>query len=159
VAQHGTDKVVGIHHIGVTVKDATQAVAEWREAFGFEGKVVDIPQNGMKIGVVKAAGVTFFLNEYTDPARQARCVEGVDVPVDFSGHRIINEAGEGISHIAFETTDLQYVTDRAKEAGMRLELEVPRDALEGICNFIVPEDAHIPMEFMQPVEGRPNPLE
>jgi len=49
--------------------------------------------------------------------------------------------------------------EKAEKAGMEVMLERPRDALEGICNFIVPEDAHVPIEFMQPVEGRKNPLE
>ena len=159
MAQEETCKVTRIHHIGVTVNDAQKAVQEWKEAFGFEGKVVDIPQNNMRIGVVKVVGVTFFLNEYTDPDRKAKLTEGLEVPVTFSGHRIVNEAGEGVSHIAFETTDLAYIVDRAQQAGMRVKLEEPRDSLEGICNFIVPEDAHIPLEFMQPVEGRENPLE
>ena len=158
MTQKDVGKVTRIHHIGVTVNDAQKAVEDWREAFGFEGRVVDIPENNLRIGVVEAAGVTFFLNEYTDRARQARAVEGLELPVTFSGHRIVNATGEGISHIAFETTDLDDMMDRAQEAGMRLTMEEPRDALEGICNFIVPEDAHIPIEFMQPVEGRQNPL-
>ena len=159
MAQKETSKVTRIHHIGITVNDAQKAVEEWREAFGFEGKVVDMPENNLRIGVVKVAGVAFFLNEYTDPARKDKLTQGLELPVTFSGHRIVNEAGEGISHIAFETTDLDHMVEKAKKAGMRAMLEEPRDALEGICNFIVPEDAHIPMEFMQPIEGRKNPLE
>lgn len=151
-------KVTRIHHIGVTVNDAEKAVKEWKEAFGFEGKVVDIPENKIKIGVVEVAGVTFFLNEYTDPERKAKATEGLELPVTYSGHRIINEFGEGISHIAFETTDLEYHVDKATKAGMRFKHEEAKDALEGICNFVLPEDAHIPLEFMQPVEGRENPL-
>ena len=159
MAQEEKGAVTRVHHIGVTVNDAEKAVREWQDAFGFEGKVVDIPQNNLKIGVVKVAGVTFFLNEYTDPDRKAKATEGLEVPVTFSGHSIVNAVGEGISHIAFETNDLAHIVDRAKQAGMRVKLEEPRDSLEGICNFIVPEDAHIPLEFMQPVEGRVNPLE
>jgi catechol 2,3-dioxygenase-like lactoylglutathione lyase family enzyme len=159
MAEREASKVTRIHHIGVTVNDAQKAVDEWREAFGFEGKVFDVPENNMKIGVVKVAGVTFFLNEYTDPARKAKLTQGLEIPVTFSGHRIVNKVGEGISHIAFEITDLDYMMEKAKKAGMRVVHEKPRDALEGMCNFIVPEDAHIPIEFMQPVEGRRNPLE
>ena len=48
--------------------------------------------------------------------------------------------------------------ERAKKAGMRLTTDKPKDALEGICSFVVPEDARIRLEFMQPVEGRENPL-
>jgi hypothetical protein len=41
---------------------------------------------------------------------------------------------------------------------MRAKFDVNRDALEGVCNFIEPDDARIPIEFMQAVEGRENPL-
>ena len=159
MARNEASKVTRIHHIGITVNDAQKAVEEWREAFGFEGKVVDLPDKNIRIGVVKVAGVTFFLNEHTDPARKAELTQGLELPVTFSGHGIVNEVGEGISHLAFETTDLDYMMEKAKKAGMKVMLEKPRDALEGICNFIVSEDAHIPIEFMQPVEGRKNPLE
>ena len=159
MARNEASKVTRIHHIGVTVNDAQKTVDEWREAFGFEGKVVDIPENNMRIGVVKAVGATFFLNEYTDPARKAKLTQGLELPVTFGGHRIVNKVGEGISHIAFETTDLDYMMEKAKKAGMKVMMEKPRDSLEGVCNFIMPEDAHIPIEFMQPVEGRKNPLE
>lgn len=49
-------------------------------------KVVDIPENNIKIGVVEVVGVTFFLNEYTDPARKAQAVQGLELPVTI--HRI-----------------------------------------------------------------------
>lgn len=159
MAQKETSRVTRIHHIGVTVSDAQKAVEDWKEAFGFEGKVVDVPESNMRIGVVKVAGVTFFLNEHIDPAFKTRTTEGLKLPVTFTGHNVVSKAGEGISHIAFETTDLDYMTERAKKAGMRVRLERPREALEGICNFIEAEDAHLPLEFMQPVEGRENPLE
>ena len=153
------EKVTRLHHIGVTVKNAEEAVKEWREAFGFEGRVVDIPENKMKIGVVEIAGVTFFLNEYLDPERQARNVEGLELPVNFSGHRVVNALGEGISHIALETTDIDYMMEKARAAGLNFRWEEAYDSLEGVCNHLVPEDAHLPLEFMQPIEGRENPLE
>jgi 4-hydroxyphenylpyruvate dioxygenase-like putative hemolysin len=155
----GNKKVIGLHHIGVTVNDAAKVVEEWREAFGFEGKVVELPEANMRIGVVKVGGVTFFLNDHDDPEWKEWSVRGLTLPVDFSGHKVVNEAGEGISHIAFETTDLVYVVNRARMAGMRFQREEPLDALEGICNHLDADCAHLPLEFMQPVEGRPNPLE
>jgi hypothetical protein len=141
------------------VNDAEKAIQEWSELFGCEGRVVDIPENNIKIGVIEVAGVPFFLNQHTDPDRKASLTEGLELPVNFSGHRIVNEVGEGISHIAFETHDLEAMMDKAEAVGLSAALDEPRDALEGICNFITPEDARIPLEFMQPVEGRDNPLE
>lgn len=74
---------------------------------------------------------TSFLNEYTDPTRKAQAVQGLELPVTFSGHRIVNAVGEGISRIAFETTDLDYMVEKAKGAGMRFTTDEPKDALEG----------------------------
>jgi len=152
-------EVTRIHHIGVTVNDVEKATDEWSRLFGCEGRVVDIPENNIKIGVIEVVGVTFFLNQHTDPERKAQLTEGLELPVNFSGHQVVNGVGEGISHISFETTDLDAMMGKAEEIGLRARLDEHRDALEGVCNFIKPEDAHIPLEFMQPVEGKDNPLE
>lgn len=152
-------EIVGIHHIGVTVNDARATLHAWESLFSCKGKVVDIPENNIKIGVLHIAGVTFFFNEYTDSSKKAETVEGLELPVEFSGHQIINKKGEGISHIAFETTDLDYHIGKARENRMGVILNDHRDALEGICNFINPEDVALPLEFMMPVEGRKNPLQ
>lgn len=151
-------QITGIHHIGVTVNDATRVVDTWSKALGVAGKVVDVPENDLKIGIIRVAGITFFFNEYTSEARQLAAIEGITPPVTYSGHRVVNRQGEGISHIALETTDLDGQLDMARAAGMTVLHDTNKDALEGICNFISPEDAGLPLEFMQAVEGRENPL-
>jgi catechol 2,3-dioxygenase-like lactoylglutathione lyase family enzyme len=151
-------QIGGIHHIGVTVNDASHTVDVWARAFGAEGKVVDIPENEMKIGVVHLAGVTFFFNEYTSEARRNAAIKGVKAPVTYSGHRIVNRYGEGISHIALETKDLADQLDHARAVGLNILYEENKDALEGVCNFISPEDVGLPLEFMQAVKARKNPL-
>ncbi|MBS3788635.1 VOC family protein [Candidatus Bipolaricaulota bacterium] len=155
-------EVTRVHHIGVTVEDAQQTIDDWTEMLDCKGKVVDIPENDLRIGVLEVAGVTFFFNEITDPDKKESSLqelEDVDLPFDFSGHTIINSKGEGISHIALETTDLDYHVNKAEQAGLEVQREEHKDSLEGKCNFIDPEDATLPLEFMQPVEGRENPLE
>ena len=152
-------RITRIHHIGVSVNDAHKAVEEWKQAFGIEGKVVDDPAHDLKIGVVEVGGVRFLLNERTDPVRKAAQSEHLELPVEFSGHRVVSTLGEGISHIALETTDLAATLEGVKEAGMRVLNDEPKDALEGICSFIAPEDARFPLEFMQPVEGRKDPFD
>jgi 4-hydroxyphenylpyruvate dioxygenase-like putative hemolysin len=153
-----SNRITRIHHIGVTVNDAQKAVEAWREAFGIEGKVVDDPAHDLKIGVVEVGGVRFLLNERTDPGRKAAQSAHLDLPVEFSGHRIVNSVGEGISHIALETTDLAVTLDGVRKAGMHVLNDEPKDALEGICSFVAPEDARFPLEFMQAVEGREDPF-
>ena len=152
-------EVTRVHHIGVTVNDAEKTVEKWKELMDCEGKVVDIPENDLKIGVLEVADVTFFFNEITDPEKNGKASEGMDLPIDFGGHQMVKEKGEGISHIAFETTNLDYHMDKAEDVGFRRTRDEAKDSLEGICNFINPNDATLPLEFMQPVEGKDNPLE
>jgi len=152
-------KVTRVHHIGVTVNDATATLHAWESLLDCQGKVVDIPENKLKIGVLHIAGVTFFFNESTDPVKKGKAAETLKLPVELGGHQIVNKKGEGISHIAFETTNLDYQVGKAREVGMAVILNQHKDALEGVCNFIDPEDVALPLEFMMPVEGRKNPLE
>jgi len=154
----GKGSITKVHHIGVTVNDAPKTLAAWEAMFEVKGKVVDIRED-FRIGVLTVAGVTFFFNEIRDSERRAKAVESLNVPIMFGGHQIVTEHGEGISHIAFETTDLDYHLDRARSAGLRVERETHKDSLEGMCNFIDPDDVSLPLEFMMPVEGRKNPLE
>ena len=151
-------QITGIHHIGVTVNDATRVVDTWSKALGVAGKVVDVPENDLKIGIIRVAGGTFFFNEYTREGRQPVAIGGITPPGTPRGHRGVNRQGEGISRIAREATDLDGQLDMARAAGMTVLHDTNKDALEGICNFISPEDAGLPLEFMQAVEGRENPL-
>lgn len=153
-----TNRITKIHHIGVMVNDAHKAVEEWKEAFGIEGKVVDDPAHDLKIGVVEVGGIRFLLNERTDLVRRAAQSSHLDLPVVFSGHQVVNVAGEGISHIALETTDLNATLEGVRKAGMQVLNEEPKDALEGICSFVAPKDARFPLEFMQAVKGRKDPF-
>ena len=139
------------------MNDAPKTLAAWEAMFEVKGKVVDIRED-FRIGVIEVAGVTFFFNEVRDLERRAKAIEGLNVPITFGGHQIVTKDGEGISHVAFETTDLDYHLDRARGAGLKVERETHKDSLEGMCNFIDPEDAALPLEFMMPVEGRENPL-
>jgi len=147
-----------VHHIGVTVKDVEETMRAWEMLFDTKGKIVQVTEH-FRIGVFHVAGVTFFFNENTDPSKPDDVARGFEVPVIFGGHQIVNEQGEGITHIAFETTDLDYHVDKARAAGMGVKHDVHKDSLEGMCNFIDPNKVSLPLEFMMPVEGRENPLE
>ena len=147
-----------VHLAAGLAQEASQRLGHGDRAVTPSGAADPDRQIGLPLGVVEVVGVTFFLNEYTDPDRKVKAAEGLDLPVHFSGHVIVNSFGEGISHISFETTDLDYMMQQAEDAGMEAKFGVHRDALEGVCNFIQPNDARIPIEFMQAVEGRDNPL-
>ena len=147
-------KATRVHHIGVNVKNVEETMSAWEMLFDTKGKIVQVTEH-FRIGVLNVAGVTFFFNENTDPEKKADLAG----PVVFGGHQIINERGEGITHIAFESTNLDYHIGKAKDAGMSVTHDPHKDSLEGICNFIDPNKVALPLEFMMPVEGRHNPLE
>lgn len=152
-------KAKRVHHIGVTVDDAERVVDLWSKLLDCEARVVHLKEKQLKIGVVRVAGVTFFFNEVTDPSKKAQVKQSVAAPIVFGGHKIINSKTEGITHISFEVEQLDSSLRHARDLGVNILLDDNRDALEGICNFLDPEQVALPLEFMQPVEGRQNPLE
>jgi len=153
-----TGSATRVHHIGVNVKNVEETMSAWEMLFDTKGKIVQVTEH-FRIGVLNVAGVTFFFNENTDPERKADLPAGLTAPVIFGGHQIVNEHGEGITHIAFESTNLDYHIGKARDAGMDIKHDTHKDSLEGMCNFIDPNKVSLPLEFMMPVEGRENPLE
>jgi len=145
-------KITGISHIGITVLDAEKAVRNWENAFGVEGKVVDGPDPALKkMGIVHMGPVKIFLNEYKD---QAANIQKVTPPVVFTNKKVVTEKGEGISHIAFDVTDLSSLVESVKEAGMRTKWEKPKKISEigGICIYMEPEDFGLELEFVQAID-------
>ena len=72
-------RTVGIHHIGVTVNDAKATLNAWESLLDCKRKVVDIPENNIKIGILHVAGSRSFVTSYTDSSKKAKTVEGLEL--------------------------------------------------------------------------------
>jgi methylmalonyl-CoA epimerase len=121
---------LGIHHVGIAVRDLKAAVERYAVLVGGE---VDheavVPEQGVRaIALRVGAGPLLELLEPT----------GVDTPVG----RFIERRGEGMHHVAYEVRGIQSHLDRLRTAGVQLIDETPRTGLFGLqVAFIHPEAA------------------
>ena len=121
---------LGIHHVGIAVRDLQAAVERYGVLVGGE---VDheavVPEQGVRaIALRVGAGPQLELLEPTE----------ADTPVG----RFIERRGEGMHHVAYEVRGIQAHLDRLRAAGVQLIDETPRTGLFGLqVAFIHPEAA------------------
>ena len=121
---------LGIHHVGIAVRDLRAAVERYAVLVGGE---VDheavVPEQGVRaIALRVGAGPLLELLEPTV----------ADTPVG----RFIERRGEGMHHVAYEVRGIQAQLDRLRAAGVQLIDETPRTGLFGLqVAFILPEAA------------------
>ena len=133
---------LGIHHVGIAVRDLQAAVERYGVLVGGE---VDheavVPEQGVRaIALRVGAGP---LLELLEPTR-------ADTPVG----RFIERRGEGMHHVAYEVRGIQAHLDRLRAAGVQLIDETPRTGLFGLqVAFIHPEAAMgCLLELVEPKE-------
>jgi methylmalonyl-CoA/ethylmalonyl-CoA epimerase len=127
-----------IHHVGVVVKSADEAMKFYRDALGLtvtEDRVIE--DQGVR-GVLLAIGGSEI--ELLEPVQ-----EGTGVA------RFLETRGEGMHHICFETDDVDKELDDARNKGIQLIDEKPRPGLAGMICFLHPKSNHgVLVEFAQP---------
>ena len=133
---------LGIHHVGIAVRDLQAAVERYGVLVGGE---VDheavVPEQGVRaIALRVGAGPLLELLEPT----------GADTPVG----RFIERRGEGMHHVAYEVRGIQAQLDRLHAEGVQLIDEAPRSGLFGLqVAFIHPEAAFgCLIELVEPKE-------
>ena len=132
-----------IHHIGIAVHDADQAAEVWRDTFGLEVALdTELESQGVR-------GVIFPLDnceiELLQPTRP-----------DTGIARYLENSGEGFHHICFESTDVASDLVAAKQMGMQMIDETPREGLTGMIGFIHPRSNHgVLVEYAQPPDDAP----
>ena len=121
---------LGIHHVGIAVRDLKAAVERYAVLVGGE---VDheavVPEQGVRAVALRVGDGP--LLELLEPT-------GADTPVG----RFIERRGEGMHHVAYEVRGIQSHLDRLRTAGVQLIDETPRTGLFGLqVAFIHPEAA------------------
>lgn len=132
-----------LHHVGIAVRDLTQALATYR-ALGLEaGGEEEVPEQGVRLAFLPAGEARL---ELLQPLRE-------DSPVG----KFLESRGEGIHHICLEVEDIEKALARAREAGIRLVDEKPRQGAHGArVAFLHPRGLHgVLLEFRQPPAGSP----
>ncbi len=134
---------LGIHHLGVAVRDVEAATARYRELFGAE---VDHEDRVTEQGVHAVA-----LRMGDGPMVELLAPLGDDTPVG----RFLAKRGEGMHHVAYQVEGIQAWLDRLGARGVELIDARPRLGLFGLqVAFIHPESAlGVLVELVEPEEA------
>ena len=108
-----------IEHIGIAVKNVDESIKYYENILGLKCySIEEVSEQKVKTAFFKIGQTKIELLESTDP-------EG---PIG----KYIEKKGEGIHHLAFNVNNLQGALDEAKEKGIRLIDEMPRNGAEGL---------------------------
>jgi len=133
--------ITRIHHVGLVVQDADEALKFWRDVIGLEvtdDRVID--DQGVR-GVLLKIGNSEV--ELLEPTRD-----------DTGVARFLETRGEGMHHLCFESDDVAKELETAASKGIELIDQSPRPGLAGMIGFLHPKSNHgVLVEFATPIEG------
>ncbi|MCA9845556.1 MAG: methylmalonyl-CoA epimerase [Dehalococcoidia bacterium] len=133
--------ITRIHHVGLVVQDADEALKFWRDVIGLEvtdDRVID--DQGVR-GVLLKIGNSEV--ELLEPTRE-----------DTGVARFLETRGEGMHHLCFESDDVAKELETAASKGIELIDQSPRPGLAGMIGFLHPKSNHgVLVEFATPIEG------
>jgi methylmalonyl-CoA epimerase len=121
--------ILGIHHIGIVVRDLEAAIQRY-QALGFRLlDVLDLPDQGVRIAAFVAG------REYLELLTPLGGDSGVA--------RYLAARGDGVHHVAYAVPDLAATLQSLARAGFELIDREPRLGLHGwLVAFIHPRSCH-----------------
>ena len=130
-----------IHHVGVVVHSADEAMKFYRDALGLEVTADKVIEDQGVRGVLLQIGNSEI--ELLEPTRD-----------DTGVARFLASRGEGMHHICFGSDDGHKELEAAKAKGIELIDQAPRVGLAGMICFLHPKSTHgVLVEFATPIEG------
>ena len=130
-----------IHHVGIVVNSADEAMKFYRDALGLEVTADRVIEDKGVRGVLLQIGNSEI--ELLEPTRE-----------DTGVARYLESRGEGMHHICFESDDVNKELEGAKAKGIEVIDQQPREGLAGMICFLHPKSNHgVLVEFATPIEG------
>ncbi|KAA8964622.1 methylmalonyl-CoA epimerase [Mycobacterium sp.] len=136
--------VTAIDHVGIAVADLDAAVAWYHDHLGMIVVHEEVnPEQGIREAMLAVRGA---------PVGSAQLQ--LMAPIDESSviAKFLDKRGPGIQQLAYRVSDLQTLTERLHEKGVRLLYDAPRRGTAGSrINFIHPKDAGgVLIELVEP---------
>jgi methylmalonyl-CoA/ethylmalonyl-CoA epimerase len=120
--------ILGIHHVGIAVKDLETSVESYRRTLGIE------PTHRER---VDDQGVEEVLFEVGTSSIQLLGALGEETPVG----RFLAARGPGLHHVAYRVDDVAEALSGLRNEGVRLVDEVPRrGSRDTMIAFVHPQD-------------------
>ncbi len=128
-----------IHHVGVVVKSADEALKFYRDALGLPVTADRVIEDQGVRGVLLQIGGSEI--ELLEPTRN-----------DTGVARFLETRGEGMHHICFESDNVDAELEAARAKGIELIDQKPRLGLAGMICFLHPKSNHgVLVEFATPL--------
>jgi len=128
-----------IHHVGVVVRSADDALEFYRDALGLVVTADRVIEDQGVRGVLLQIGGSEI--ELLEPTRD-----------DTGVARFLATRGEGMHHICFESDDVDAELEAARAKGIELIDQKPREGLAGMICFLHPKSNHgVLVEFATPL--------
>ena len=127
-----------IHHIGIVVRSLDEAYAFYRDALSLPvHKEAIIQDQGVRAALLTIGESEIELLEPVAP--------GTGVA------RFLEQRGEGLHHLCFETDDVNEELETAKRRGVTTIDQQPRAGLAGLICFLHPKSNRgVLVEYAQP---------
>lgn len=130
-----------IHHVGVVVKSADEAMKFYRDALGLKVTADRVIEDQGVRGVLLEIGGSEI--ELLEPTRD-----------DTGVAKFLSSRGEGMHHICFESDDVDAELEGARQKGLDLIDQAPRPGLAGMICFLHPKANHgVLVEFATPLKN------
>ena len=128
-----------IHHVGVVVRSADDALKFYRDALGLAVTADRVIEDQGVRGVLLQIGGSEI--ELLEPTRD-----------DTGVARFLATRGEGMHHLCFESDDVDAELEAARAKGIELIDQKPREGLAGMICFLHPKSNHgVLVEFATPL--------
>lgn len=130
-----------IHHVGIVVQSADEALKFYRDTLGLEVTEDRVIEDQGVRGVLLKIGNSEI--ELLEPTRD-----------DTGVARYLAGRGEGMHHLCFESDDVAAELRAAEAKGIELIDKEPRPGLAGMIGFLHPKSNHgVLVEFATPLDG------
>lgn len=128
-----------IHHVGIVVNSADEALKFYRDALGLDVTADRVIEDQGVRGVLLQIGNSEI--ELLEPTRD-----------DTGVAKFLASKGEGMHHICFESDDVEAELEAAKAKGIEVIDQKPRLGLAGMICFLHPKANHgVLVEFATPL--------
>ena len=139
--------VTAIDHVGIAVPDLDEAIAYYRDTFGFVVTHVETnEEQGVREAMLAAPGAP-------DGATAIQLLAPLNEESTIA--KFINTRGAGMQQIAYRVEDIEAASAAIRAKGLRLLFPESKHGTENSrTNFIHPKDAGgVLVELVQPAKG------
>src|ERR1700752_1053931 len=142
-----TALVTAVDHVGIAVPDLDAAIAWYHDHLGMIVLHEEINDDqGIREAMLSVRGA---------PVGSAQVQLMAPISESSAIAKFLDKRGPGIQQLAYRVSDLESLTDRLREQGVRLLYDAPRrGTANSRINFIPPKEAGgVLIELVEPADG------